>query len=53
MTQKEKDAILKYLSNAPKEASPSYIIIDSWGGQVDYPSEPAAFDNHRGVLYGI
>ncbi|KAG0231064.1 hypothetical protein BGW42_000540 [Actinomortierella wolfii] len=53
MSKREKDIIVKYVSKPPKGTSASYIIIDIWGGKVNRPNTPSAFDNHRGVLYGI
>ncbi|KAK2594478.1 hypothetical protein QQS21_007825 [Conoideocrella luteorostrata] len=53
LSTEEKDTIYKYLSNPPKVGSASLIIIDIWGGKVDRPDVPSAFDSHRGVLYGI
>ncbi|KAG0266391.1 hypothetical protein DFQ27_009832 [Actinomortierella ambigua] len=53
MSKKEKDILKKYLTKPPKGTSASYIIVDIWGGKVNKPNAPSAFDNHRGVLYGI
>ncbi|KAF9969936.1 hypothetical protein BGZ73_007497 [Actinomortierella ambigua] len=53
MGSKEKKILLKYLSKPPQGSSAAYIIVDIWGGKVNRPSAPSAFDNHRGVLYGI
>lgn len=53
LSTKEKNIILKYLKNPAKEASASYIIIDLWGGKIEKPMYPSAFDAHRGVVFGI
>lgn len=53
MSEQERDTIFHYISNQPKATSASYIIIDIWGGKIDKPDTPSAFDNHRGVLYSI
>ncbi|KAJ2975158.1 hypothetical protein NQ176_g5673 [Zarea fungicola] len=53
LTLEEKNIIYKYLTNPAPEASASYIIIDIWGGKVDRPMHPSAFDAHRGVRFGI
>ncbi|KAG0048714.1 hypothetical protein BGZ83_006378 [Gryganskiella cystojenkinii] len=50
----EMDIIHKYLSHSPNNSTTTRVIIDIWGGRIDQPSSPSsAFDNHRGVLYGI
>ncbi|KAG0222270.1 hypothetical protein BGW42_006745 [Actinomortierella wolfii] len=53
LSKKEKDIIVKYLSAPPSGSSAAYIIVDIWGGKVDRPDTPSAFDNHRGVVLGI
>ncbi|KAF9969938.1 hypothetical protein BGZ73_007499 [Actinomortierella ambigua] len=53
LSQKEKDIIQKYLTHPPKGSSAAYIIVDIWGGKIDRPNSPSAFDHHRGVVLGI
>ncbi|KAG0016639.1 hypothetical protein BGZ81_011106 [Podila clonocystis] len=48
----EMDILHKYLSHPPNNAI-TRVFIDIWGGKIDQPSSPSAFDNHRGTLYGI
>ncbi|KAF9974118.1 hypothetical protein BGZ73_002616, partial [Actinomortierella ambigua] len=49
----EMDILYKYLSKPPAGSSSVYVIIELWGGQIDRPLSPAAFDNHRGVKLGL
>lgn len=53
LSSEEKDIIYKYINSPPTDASASYLIIDIWGGKMNRPLRPSAFDNHRGVLFGI
>ncbi|KAG0262858.1 hypothetical protein DFQ27_002068 [Actinomortierella ambigua] len=53
LSEDEVGVIEKYLQNLPKEKTWGYILIDLWGGKIDRPSEPSAFDNHKGVLFSI
>ncbi|KAG0321010.1 hypothetical protein BG000_003381 [Podila horticola] len=29
------------------------VMFETWGGKIDSPNSPSAFDNHRGVLYSL
>ncbi|KAG0084135.1 hypothetical protein BGZ93_001372 [Podila epicladia] len=50
----EIDIIYRYLNHPPNNSTITRVLIDLWGGKIDQPSSPpSAFDNHRGILYGI
>ncbi|KAF9387794.1 hypothetical protein CPB97_002027 [Podila verticillata] len=56
LSDSELTIISKYLDNPPNNPNGqvgSSFTIETWGGKIDHPSSASAFDNHRGVLYGI
>ncbi|KAG0222653.1 hypothetical protein BGW42_006407 [Actinomortierella wolfii] len=53
LSEEEMDIVEKYLNNPPKESISAYLIFDLWGGKIDRPNIPSAFDNHKGVLFSI
>ncbi|KAJ2978964.1 hypothetical protein NQ176_g3526 [Zarea fungicola] len=53
LSDQEKSIILKYLMNPAAGSSSTYMLIDLWGGKINRPNSAAAFDNHRGVEFGV
>ncbi|KAF9346732.1 hypothetical protein BGX26_001754 [Mortierella sp. AD094] len=59
ISDNELTIISRYLNNPPnnpnnpKSQVVSSVMFETWGGKIDYPNSPSAFDNHRGVLYSI
>ncbi|KAF9969389.1 hypothetical protein BGZ73_008274 [Actinomortierella ambigua] len=53
LSSEELDVIEKYLKRLPGLSRWGYILVDLWGGKIDRPNVPSAFDNHQGVLFSI
>ncbi|GJJ71395.1 hypothetical protein EMPS_03745 [Entomortierella parvispora] len=59
LSENELEIISRHLSNGPSDIeNPKHRLISSvtmetWGGKIDDPKSPSAFDNHRGVLYSV
>lgn len=56
ISDNELTIISRYLNNPPNNPKiqvVSAVIFETWGGKIDDPNSPSAFDNHRGVLYSL
>ncbi|KAF9920112.1 hypothetical protein FBU30_010113 [Linnemannia zychae] len=53
MGMDEMNIINRFMSSPPEVSSKTYLILDLWGGKINQPNSPAAFDNHRGVIYSL
>ncbi|KAG0013808.1 hypothetical protein BGZ82_002019 [Podila clonocystis] len=59
ISDNELTIISRYLNNPPnnlnnpKSKVDSLVMLETWGGKINYPNSPSAFDSHRGVLYSI
>ncbi|KAG0229208.1 hypothetical protein BGW41_003148 [Actinomortierella wolfii] len=53
LSDDEMEVIERYMTARPEGSSKIFVILDIWGGKIDRPNSPAAFDHHRGVFHSI